>query len=195
MTLRFEVLGKFFRNSHRRLAKLECPRVINDLRRQKIYRTLPRGIRSVLFVCKGNICRSPFAAVYCEAKLKEGGSHIKVRSAGLETTAGKEAHPLASIAAQQHDLSLQAHVTTPLTRELVNQATLILVMEQLHYATLLQLYPEAKGKVFRLGYFSSTLAIDIVDPYDGTLKDFNACYRVIRQSCDHLLKYLGDMGQ
>ena len=149
----------------------------------------------MLFVCKGNICRSPFAAVYFEAKLKEGGSHIKVHSAGLDTTAGKEAHPLASIAAQQHDLSLQAHVTTPLTQVLVNHADLILVMEQLHYAKLLQLYPEAKGKVFRLGYFNNTLAIDIGDPYDGTLEDFEVCYRVIRQSCDSLLKYLGDMRQ
>ena len=45
-------------------------------------------------------------------------------------------------------------------------------MEQLHYATLLQLYPEAKEKVFRLGCFNNTLATDIADPYDGSLEDF-----------------------
>lgn len=190
---RIEGFGKLFKNSHRRLAKLHCPEVINNLRRRKIYRTLPRGIRSVLFVCKGNICRSPFAAAYCEAKLKKARSHIKVHSAGLDTTAGEEAHPLANIAAQQHNLSLHAHVTTPLTPELVNHASLILVMERFHFTTVLQHHPEAKGKVFRLGYFNNILGIDIADPYDGTLEDFRACYREISQSCDSLLKYLDDM--
>ncbi len=99
------------------------------------------------------------------------------------------------IAAQQYTLSLQSHVTIPLTQELVNQANLILVMEQWHYTQLHQLYPEAKGKVFQLGHFNNTLATDIGDPYDGTLADFEACYRVIRQSCDFLLKYLGEMSQ
>ena len=153
-----------------------------------IYRTLPGRIRLLLFVCKGNICRSPLAAAYVEAKLREQGHQISVRSAGLETTAGKEAHPLAGTVAQQYGLSLQAHATTPLTEDLVHQASLILVMERSHRCTIIQTYPEAKNKVFQLGYFNDALWTEIRDPYEGKLEDFEACYRKIRQSCDDLLK-------
>ena len=73
------------------------------LKSRKIYEILPRGIRSVLFVCKGNICRSPFAALYLDAKLKERNCPIEVSSAGLETSTGSKANPIASAVA------LQAH--------------------------------------------------------------------------------------
>lgn len=163
---------------------------LGNLQERVIYRTLRRQINQLLFVCQGNICRSPLAAVYIKARLREQGRHISVRSAGLETTAGKEAHPLAGAVAQQHGLSLQAHVTMPLTREMVHQADLILVMEFSHRYNLLQTYPDAKGKVFQLSYFNDRFSTEIRDPYDGGLKDFDACYQVIGESCDNLLRHI-----
>lgn len=185
-----KVIRLFIRNSYQRLAKIEYPEFIADLRRKRIYRTLPQRICSVLFVCKGNVCRSPLAAAYFTARLREQGRFIEVRSAGLETTAGNEAHPLAGIVAQHHNLSLQEHMTTVLNHELVTYADLILVMESMHCSTLLHTHPKAGGKVFQLGYFNNTLSTEIADPYSGTMADFETCYQAIRGSCDHLLKYL-----
>jgi len=161
---------------------------LSHLQERVIYRALPRCIQHVLFVCKGNICRSPLAAAYVEARLKQWGHRGSVRSAGLETTDGHEAHPLAKAVAQAHGLLLQTHVTTPLTRKLVQQANLILVMEFAHRYRLLQAYPEAADKVFQLGHFHGAQPMEIGDPYGGTQEDFEACYAIICQSCDNLLR-------
>jgi protein-tyrosine phosphatase len=157
---------------------------------RKIRRALSGQIRSVLFVCQGNVCRSPLAAAYFDSRLREQNCPIEVRSAGLDTTPGKEAHPLATAVARQNNLSLQTHITTSLSRELVDRADLILVMELVHSSALLQKHPEAARKVVELGYFNQGLSTEIADPFGGTKADFEVCYNAIRQSCDNLLKYI-----
>lgn len=171
-----------------RLLANVAPRV--TLKGRDMLTKLPGHVRSILFVCKGNVCRSPLAAAYLDARLKDKGCQIEVRSAGLETTAGKEADPLALAVARQNNLALQAHMTTPLTQDLVARADLILVMEFVHSSTLLQKHPDARGKVFQLGYFNRGLLTEIADPFGGTRTDFDICYDVIRRSCDNLVKYL-----
>jgi protein-tyrosine phosphatase len=157
------------------------------LKNRKIYKTLPRPVRIVLFVCKGNICRSPFAASYLGAKLKGRDCPIEVFSAGLETVSGEKANPVASSVALQNQISLEAHVTTPVTRELIGRADLIIVMEFMQCVDLLKKFPEAERKVFRLGDFHKGLAREIWDPYGGTHADFEFCFRMIRRCCDNLM--------
>lgn len=159
-----------------------------NLQERALFRTLPQHTRNVLFVCKGNICRSPLAAAYAEVGASVCGLPITVCSAGLETTPGKEAHPLARQMAEKHGLSLDKHVTKPLAPEMVAQADIIVVMETAHRKALITSYPEAKHKVFNLGHFNGSSPTEIADPYNGTLTDFEHCYEVIRYSCDRLLK-------
>ena len=172
----------------RRWLKSVAPRF--RLRRRKIYETLPHRVRSVLFVCKGNICRSPFAASYLGAKLKQQDCPIEVFSAGLESTPGGKANPIASAVALQEHISLAAHVTKPINNDLVGHADLIVVMEFAQYVDLLQKYPEARSKLFRLGDFHQGLAREIWDPYGGTYEDFKFCFRMIRRCCDNLMEAL-----
>jgi protein-tyrosine-phosphatase len=178
---------KVIRDAQRWLARLPLRAGIES---GKTYNGLPSPVRSVLFVCKGNICRSPLAAAYFAAKLRDLECPIEIHSGGLDTKAGKEADPLASAVAQGNALSLEAHVTTPLTQELVDRSDLILVMEVVHRSELLQKYPSAEGKVFQLGDFNNMLSREISDPYGGTRADFEFCYESIRRSCDGLLKRL-----
>lgn len=161
-----------------------------NLQERLIYRKLPRNIRNVLFVCKGNICRSPLAAEYVKERFREKGFHIVVRSAGIETTAGGKADPLAMDIARKHGLSLYSHVTTPVIREIVDEADIILVMEIVHSHRLRKLYPDAKYKMFQLGYFSGTKFTVIEDPYQGNHEKFRVCFQLIRQSCDNLLQLI-----
>ena len=65
---------------------------------------LPDSVQSVLFVCKGNICRSPLAEVYFRSLVEKDGRRITVRSAGLETTPGKPADAKAK--ADRHGASI-----------------------------------------------------------------------------------------
>lgn len=144
-------------------------------------------VRRVLIVCKGNICRSPLAESYMKMRLTEQNRSVEVSSAGLETSPGKAAHPLARLVAQRDGVSLNGHTTTPLKRELVAKADIVLVMEARHLEALARTYPEAAGKVVSLGRFNGNGRTEIFDPFGGTLKDFEACYGTIRECCDNFL--------
>lgn len=152
---------------------------------------VPKNVKNVLFLCKGNICRSPLAEVYFRSKLKpECG--ITVRSAGLDTTNGKPAHNFARQVAERYGLTLEPHLTMQMFRELVEQADLILVMELAQLVSLLRLCPRVRGKAFVLSEFNSGRRTDIADPFSGTLDDFQKCFKLIRDSCDNLAERVID---
>jgi protein-tyrosine phosphatase len=146
---------------------------------------LPEKITNILFLCKGNICRSPLAEVYFRSKLKPDCG-ITVRSAGLDTTCGKPAHHFARQVAEQHGLTLEPHLTAQMVREMVEEADLIFVMEVAQLVSLLKLCPRVKGKAFVLSQFNGGRTADIADPFSGTIEDFEKCFEMIRNSCDIL---------
>jgi len=149
----------------------------------------PRPVHSVFFVCKGNICRSPLAEAYMKSKLK-GKNQLRVFSGGLDTTPGHTANAVAETIARQYGLALEGHRTTPISRDLIRQADLILVMDYSQRQSLLATYPEAQGKVSLLSSFRRGVLTHIPDPYGGTLEQFDHCYQLISQSCDNLLTYI-----
>jgi low molecular weight protein-tyrosine phosphatase len=110
-----------------------------------------------------------------------------VSSAGLESTPGGKANPIANSVALQDHISLTAHVTKSITRDLVRRADLIVVMEFMQSVNLLKKFPEAERKVFRLGDFHHGLAKEIWDPFGGTNADFEFCFQMIRRCCDNLI--------
>ena len=147
---------------------------------------LPDSVQSVLFVCKGNICRSPLAGAYFQSLVEKEGRQMTVRSAGLETTSGKPAHAMAKAVALQHRLSLDAHATTQVQKELLDQSDLIVVMEIVQKDRMHRLYPNTNGKVVLLGRFDSVGSLEIADPYSGTSEDFHSCFQQMSRCCDVL---------
>lgn len=147
---------------------------------------LPDTVQSLLFVCKGNICRSPMAAVYFQSLNAKAGSKMIVRSAGLETTPGKPAHTKAKAVAIEHHLSLELHTTTQVHAEILEQFDLIVVMEIMQKVRITKLYPHWKRKVVLLGRFDPAGPIEIADPYSGTTDDFRSCFRQMSRCCDVL---------
>ena len=177
---------KMIRDLRLWLAQLSLPAIKSE----KLADSLPSPVSSILFVCKGNICRSPLAATYLAAQLKGSKPLITICSAGLDTTAGKEADPRARAVAERNSLSLKAHVTTCVNEELVGKADLILVMEIIHRSELLERYPSARKKIFFLGDFDCGRSREIGDPYGGTAADFEHCFESIRRSCNNLANHL-----
>jgi protein-tyrosine phosphatase len=147
---------------------------------------LPDSVQSVLFVCKGNICRSPLAEAYFRSLVEKEGRHITVRSAGLETTPGRPADAKAKTVALEHRLSLEEHATTQVHRELLDQSDLIIVMEVGQKDRIQRLYPRSKGKVVLLGRFDFSGSLEIADPYGGTREDFLSCFQQVSRCCDVL---------
>lgn len=147
---------------------------------------LPDSVQSVLFICKGNICRSPLAEAYFKSLVEKEGRKITVRSAGFDTTPGKPAHAGAKAVALEHRLSLDEHVTAQVHMELLDQSDLIVVMEVAQKDRAQQLCQKSKEKVVLLGRFDSVGPLEIADPYCGTSEDFLSCFQQMRRCCDAL---------
>lgn len=102
-------------------------RVLHGLRRQRAIKALRGRPRPtcLLVVCRGNICRSPFAAALLHRALSRFG--VRVDSVGF--TAGRPSPPDAVAAAARHDVDLCDHRSQHVTAERVRMADLIVVMD------------------------------------------------------------------
>lgn len=137
-------------------------------------------MQNILTLCVGNICRSPLAQALMTRELPT--HHI--RSAGLNALVGYPADPTAIQIAKEQGFNLAAHRAQQVTVVMCQQAELILVMEQEHKTQLEQLYPQVRGKVFRLGLFGE---FDIVDPYRQPREAFDAAYQSITRGVNDWL--------
>jgi protein-tyrosine-phosphatase len=126
-------------------------------------------IRNVLFVCTGNICRSPLAAALLLRGLKEQGVEVTVTSAGTGAWDGAPASEGAYLVGLERGLDLSGHRARLLSREVVEQADLILTMARHHRARVDELGGE--GRVFVLGEYAGREGddVEVSDPFGGDL--------------------------
>jgi len=124
---------------------------------------------SILVVCVGNICRSPTG----ERLLKKYLPHKNIASAGINALKGHAADATAVNAANEHQLSLDAHCAQQLTRDLCQQYDLILVMEKRHIEAVCAISPSVRGKTMLFGHWT---AQEIADPYKKSHEAFQSVY-------------------
>lgn len=120
----------------------------------------------MLFVCTANMCRSPMAE-YMFRKEAGPDSGWRVASSGIAAASGAPASEAAVEIMNELGLDLSAHRSQPLTRELVDEAELIVVMTAEHAARLLWRFPDAGSKIRLLASFvpnGETEEEDIPDP-------------------------------
>lgn len=163
------------------------------IRKDRLSR-IPCAVSSVLFVCHGNIIRSPLAAALLHEQLSNlDRNGIHVSSAGLHAKPGKSADLRAIIAARERGVSLEDHRAQSLNIDLVRQADLIFVMDYVNEAQLLTLYPKARSKLFLLcieGANSQQVSAEIADPYAGPLSDVRQCCETIHSRISDLVPLL-----
>lgn len=125
------------------------------------------GSGTILFVCHGNIIRSALAGAL--ARHHSGtlaNDFPRVTSAGLAARPGREADARAVAAGRALGVDLSAHRAQALTRELVDEAAVIFVMDRLNEAQLLARFPDATRKLRRLGALAVMGDDDVIaDPY------------------------------
>jgi len=115
-------------------------------------------MNSILVVCEGNICRSPMA----EGLLAHALPQMQVRSAGLGALIGMPADEIAVRLMQERGIDITAHRATQINRQMCVQADIVLVMDTEQRQRLETMYPQACGRVFRLGEYAKR---DIPDPF------------------------------
>lgn len=154
-------------------------------------RKVPGGARSFVFVCHGNIMRSPMAErMFQRAAMEHGQDGIEVRSAGMHALPGREAHSRAQLVGRELGLSLDHHRAQLMTREMAKKADAIFAMDFQNKAELLARFPEAEHKIFLLSaYADGTQRYrEIADPYFGGEEEVRQCYAIV-QACVYNLAH------
>ncbi len=150
-------------------------RWMHALRRRTARRRLLRHEgRTVLVVCQGNLCRSPFAEVVLRAALP---ADMEVRSAGF-VSPGRCPPPSAVSAARRFGFDLGRHASRTLTAGLVRSASLIVVMEPSQAREIIERFGADPDRVLMLGDLDP-IAIDtreIADPVQQSRDFFIDCY-------------------
>jgi protein-tyrosine phosphatase len=161
---------------------------------------LPKGLRPgarIIFVCYGNIFRSPMAAALFATELQRRGlPDAGVSSAGLSAKDGREAHANGVRAAEAMGVSLASHRARLLTPELVARTDLIVVMDALNVAVMSERFPDALGRTVLLGAFDpdARRAGPIIDdPYGRPQDEVTGCYQRIERSARGLADRLASL--
>lgn len=146
----------------------------------------------VLFVCLGNICRSPTAEGVLRHKLREAGlqARVEVDSAGTgDWHVGKAADLRTRQAAQQRGYDLSALRGRQVQAADFNSFDLILAMDNSNLRDLQQLRPGNATAELDLFLRRYQLQLDEVpDPYYGGADGFEQVLDLIEQACEGLLR-------
>ena len=160
--------------------------------KQRELQHLLREKPNLLFVCRGNICRSPFAEAY--AKLKLGSLGVRTFEISSAGTYPVEARPVpepARQASRSYGVTLDSHRSRLLDPELARWAGAVVCMDYRDYRELRGLYPELKGKLFFLLPFDQTSrGYQIADPWGKSIAEFSVRYRQVSSSIDGLIRSL-----
>ena len=139
-------------------------------------------MKSILFICTGNTCRSPMAEAILKNKNRED---ITVRSAGVYAYDGSPASENTTKVLEENNIAHQ-HSSKLLRSEDVDRATYIFTMTESHKATIMNLYPYAADKIFTLNEFAEEKRLDVSDPYGGSVD-------IYRETFKELDKLIGKM--
>lgn len=146
----------------------------------------------VLFVCLGNICRSPLAEGIMKHKIKRAGLEDKIAVASAGTSGwhiGEAADPRSADIALQHGIVLDSYGRKAVAGDFMDY-DYILAMDQDNYASLKQLASRgAKAALYLMRHYDDIgTGQDVPDPYYGGEDGFQNVYELLDRSCENLLQ-------
>ncbi|GAJ29998.1 low molecular weight protein-tyrosine-phosphatase [Acidomonas methanolica] len=144
---------------------------------------------SFLFVCTGNICRSPLAEAAMRAEAERRGLRLDIDSAGTGSWhAGEAPDPRARATARRYGLDIDALSARQIEAADFERFTHILALDASHLHALRRLAPaEARAKItLLLDHLPGREGSDVDDPYFGPASGFEITWRDVSEACRHL---------
>ena len=157
-------------------------------------------IKTILFVCTGNTCRSAIAEGMFKKMLEErtkGNSKIKVISAGISALPGISPTFEAISVMFEQGIDISQHYAQELQEELIKKADLILVMTNEHKEYIHKEFPFAQNKTFLLKKFSinnksesnqnNDRNYEIIDPIGRKIEFYRIIARELKNNLEKIL--------
>ena len=154
-------------------------------------------MKRIMFVCHGNICRSPMAEFIMKELVRKAfasdGFHIESSATSREEI-GNPIYRPAAYTLSMHDIECERHRARQITLDDYNNCDMVVVMEDYNLHNLERVIGRDREKVWKLLDFVESeprqlCGGDISDPwYHG---NFDKTYNEIMAGCRGLLRYLG----
>ncbi len=149
---------------------------------------------SVLFVCTGNICRSPTAEAIFRNLTRESGLDCYVDSAGTHgyhTGEGPD-HRTVRVA-KERGVDMSGLAARQFVAEDLDRFDFVIAMDKSHLKFMENMAAGAGGignvSLF-LDHMKEYEGLDVPDPYYGSIQDFESVYDLIKDGADSLLDYV-----
>lgn len=147
----------------------------------------------VIFVCTGNICRSPMGEAILRERWKNAGlGGLTVSSMGIHGLDNKPASSLAQQICAENGIDLSGHRSRPLVPDEIRDADLVLSMEGIHQEFLSLFFPQYAEKFSLLGAWPEAprKKSNIPDPMGGSARVYKKAYTQISTQIDRILPEL-----
>lgn len=145
----------------------------------------------ILFVCLGNICRSPLAEAIFNERVRQKGLQDEFQSDSCGTAnyhVGDWPDDRTIKCAHRNDILIN-HLGRQLKRDDLNNFDLILAMDGSNLQNILRLSDDHnRSKVKMMRDFDPKGKGDVPDPYYGSDKDFDEVYEILDRSIDVLIR-------
>ena len=158
---------------------------------QKMER-IGRKMVKIIFVCHGNICRSPMAEFVLKDMVKKAGiqEQFEIASAATSTEEiGNSVHRGTRERLRREGISTEGKTAVQLKKSDYGKYDYLIGMDEWNIRNMLRMLGgDPEGKVYKLLSFTGS-GRDVADPwYTG---DFEATYQDITAGCEALLRQLG----
>jgi protein-tyrosine phosphatase len=147
-----------------------------------------RAARRVLFLCYGNICRSPFAERYARACFPED---VRLASGGVHPTVDRPSPDVARTAARRLGVDLESHRSRETDGTELAGSDVILVFDARNYLDAVERHGAARSRVHFLGNFDPVGPLEIADPWGGSEEAFLGTYRRIAGALEAAARAVG----
>ncbi len=146
-------------------------------------------MKRVLFVCTGNICRSPMAEGLFRHLVRDR-RELEVASAGVSAQTGQApSREAVDVLKSEEKIDISRQRSQPVTEKLIEQFDFIFAMTRDHQRLMETLFPTSRGKIKLLREFDDTTR-DVPDPIGQGHEVYARCKDTIKRALPSLLNHI-----